>query len=326
MPPSELPPGPPVPLPPRDGVSASCVALPHGPWLTVASFLADRFPRIPADDWAARMARGEVLDEQGARVAPGDRLRAHRRLYYYRELPAEAPLPVQEDLVFADEHLVVVDKPHFLPVVPGGRYLQETVLVRTRKRLGHDDLVAVHRLDRETAGLVLLAVRPQDRDAYHAIFRARDVDKVYEAIAPWRDDLVFPLVRRSRLVERPDAFMQMVEVPGEPNAETAIDCLGRCGPGLAHYRLRPVTGQRHQLRVHMAALGLPIVGDRIYPTLQPYEEDRPDLTDPLQLLARRIAFTDPVTGAPRAFESRRVLSGSVFGHDAPSDKEELCDG
>lgn len=311
-----------TPLPPRDGVAASCVGLPDGPWLTVGAFLQDRFPQIPADDWARRMKRGEVVDERGRRVAPGHRLRAHRKLYYYRELPSEPVLPVEEEIVFQDEHLVVVDKPHFLPVVPGGRYLQQTVVVRARRRLGIDDLIAVHRLDRETAGLVLLAVRPQDRDAYHALFRDRDVDKEYEAVAPARPDLALPLVRRSRLAERPEAFMQMAEVPGEPNAETEVACLGPCGPGLAHYRLRPVTGQRHQLRVHMAALGMPIVGDRIYPVLQPFEEDRPDLTNPLQLLARRIAFTDPVTGERRAFESRRVLSATVCGHDVASDEEE----
>jgi tRNA pseudouridine32 synthase/23S rRNA pseudouridine746 synthase len=309
-----------VPLPPRDGVAASCVALPHGPWLTVATFLADRFPRIEAADWAARMARGEVVDERGRRVAPNDRLRAHRKLYYYRELAVEPPLPVHEEIVFQDEHLVVVDKPHFLPVVPSGRYLQETVVVRARRRLGIDDLIAVHRLDRETAGLVMLAVRPQDRDAYHAIFRDRGVDKEYEAVAPWHPDRPVPPVRRSRLAERADAFMQMVEVPGEPNAETGIELIRPCGPELGLYRLRPVTGQRHQLRVHMAALGMPLVGDRIYPVLQPFEEDRPDLTDPLQLLARRIAFTDPVTGQRREFESRRVLSGAVFGHDAQTDE------
>lgn len=314
------------PLPPRDGVSASVVALPHGPWLTVGAFLADRFPKIAADDWAGRMARGEVLDERGRRVKPGNRLRAHRKLYYYREVPMEPVLPVEEEIVFVDDHLVVVDKPHFLPVVPGGRYVQQTVVVRARRKLGLDDLIAVHRLDRETAGLVLLGVQPSERDAYHAMFRERDVEKTYEAVARHDPAMTFPVVRRSRMVESTDAFMQMVEVPGEPNAETRIECLGPCGPGVALYRLSPVTGQRHQLRVHMAALGLPIVGDRIYPVLQPYEEDGPELTDPLQLLARHIAFDDPITGERRSFESRRVLSGVVFGHDAASDKEELCDG
>ncbi|MET0351325.1 MAG: pseudouridine synthase [Rhizobacter sp.] len=315
----------PSPLPALDGVGASCIALPPGPWPTVTAFLVHRFPAVSEAAWVARMARGHVVDEAGAPVRPDRPFRAHLKVFYYRDLPDEPRVPFDEVVLFQDEHLVVVDKPHFLPVTPGGRYLQQTVLVRVRRRLGLDTLVPVHRLDRETAGLVVLAVRPEDRAAYHALFRERAVAKVYEAVAAWRPALPMPQVRRSRLAESPDAFMQMVEVPGEPNAETAIACLGPCGPGLAHYRLTPRTGQRHQLRVHMAALGLPLRNDRIYPVLQPQLEDdgTPGFERPLQLLARSLAFTDPVTGQPRTFESRRVLSDTVFGHDARSDEEEI---
>ena len=298
----------PVPLPSLDGVGPSCIALPPGPWPTVVDFLAERFPRVGRAEWLARMARGHVVEDGGITVHAGTLYRPHRKLYYYRHLPAEARIPFEAVLLFRDEHLVVVDKPHFLPVTPGGRYLQETLLVRLKQALGIDTLTPLHRLDRETAGLVLLSLRPQDRDAYHALFRERAVYKSYEAIAPWRSDLSWPVVRRSRLAEAA-SFMQACEVAGEPNAETRIDCLEVRGD-LARYRLEPATGQRHQLRVHMAALGLPLRHDLIYPDLQPALAPgvEPDYRRPLQLLAKTLAFRDPVTGQARRFESQRQLS------------------
>lgn len=296
-----------APLPSLNGVSPSCIALPPGPWQCVTDFLAERFARVGRAQWLARMARGHVVDEAGARVEATTPYRAHRKLYYYRDLPAEPRIPFEEVVLFQDAQLVVVDKPHFLPVTPGGRYLQETLLVRLKQSLGIDTLTPVHRLDRETAGLVLLSVRPADRDAYHALFRKREVSKRYEAVAAWRAGLSFPLRRRSRLVEAA-SFMQACEVEGEPNADTLIDCLEVRG-SLARYGLSPATGQRHQLRVHMAALGLPLLNDQIYPVLQPAlaPEAVPDYQRPLQLLARSLAFIDPVTGQARYFESQRQL-------------------
>lgn len=310
--------------PARDGVTASCIALPPGPWRTVGEFVGHRFAAVDTGEWAWRFAQGQVLGEGGETLPADAPYRPHTRIYYYRRLPAEPQLPLQEDVLYQDDHLVVADKPHFLPVTPGGRYLQETLLVRLRRRLGIDTLTPVHRLDRETAGLVVLCVRPDDRDRYHALFRERAVRKHYEAVAPWRADAAWPIVRRSRLAESPRSFMQMQEVAGEPNAHTAIEPLAQHG-AMAHYRLTPLTGQRHQLRVHMAALGMPIANDLIYPVLQPDlpEGVLPDLARPLQLLARTLAFTDPVSGRAMEFESRRRLSGAVFGHDV-ADREGGC--
>ncbi|MBT9459270.1 MAG: pseudouridine synthase [Burkholderiaceae bacterium] len=284
----------------RGGVSPSCIALPPGDWPTVLAFLQQRFAHVTADDWRERMERGEVLDAQGLTLNPDAAYRPHAKLFYYRSLAAEQPIPFEEQILFQDELLVAVDKPHFLPVTPGGRYLQETLLVRLKRRLGLDELQPLHRLDRETAGLVLFSVQPTTRNAYHGLFREREVSKCYEAIAPWRDDLPLPMTRSSRLAEG-ESFMRMREVPGEPNAHTRISLLERQG-GLARYRLEPETGQRHQLRVHMCALGLPIVNDQIYPVHQP-ELAENDYSRPLQLLARTLAFTDPVSGEARCFES-----------------------
>lgn len=289
----------------REGVGRSCVALPVGPWTTLMAFFVQRFPSIPREEWLARMQRGEVTDEQGAAVGPETVFTPHTRLFYYRSLPDEPRIPFDEAVLYQDDAIVVADKPHFLPVTPSGRYLQETLLVRLKRKLGIDTLAPVHRIDRETAGLVLFTVRPCARGAYQALFRDRAVEKRYEAIAPIRADLALPLIHASRLKEG-DSFMTMHEVAGEPNAETHIELL-ESASGLGRYGLRPKTGKRHQLRAHMAALGIPIVNDALYPTLLPYDA-APDYRRPLQLLARSLDFTDPITGRLHRFESRHRLT------------------
>jgi tRNA pseudouridine32 synthase/23S rRNA pseudouridine746 synthase len=290
------------PLPPRDGINPSVVWLPTGPWLTLMDFLLERFPNVSATIWRNRLNKGEVVSSNKERMASNNHYQAGMCLYYYREIADEENIPFFETVLHETEHLLVVDKPHFLPVMPSGKYLQETVLVRLKNRLGLADLVPIHRIDRDTAGLVLFSVNPATRDAYHALFRKREVNKTYECVAPWDPALLWPVQRTSRIVVA-EHFMQQTEVPGKANALTHIAPIEVHG-NLARYALKPVTGQRHQLRVHMAALGLPIVNDGIYPALTP---EGADYTRPLQLLAHSIAFTDPVTGVQRQFTSQRTL-------------------
>ena len=290
--------------PVRNGVGPSCIGLPGGHWPTILDFLVDRFTAVTREVWCQRMNEGEVVDEHGSLLRPGSPFEGHKRVYYYRDVPHEPPIPFEEVILFQDAHLVVVDKPHFLPVVPSGGYLNETVLVRLKRKLGIDTLVPVHRIDRDTAGLVMFSKQPETRAAYHALFSQHDIKKTYEAIAPWRADLVFPLTRRSR-IEEAGHFMLQHEVEGLANAITDLDVLEVHG-AYARYVLSPVSGKRHQLRVHMAALGLPIVGDGLYPTLTP--EGQIDYDNPLRLLAKSVEFTDPVSGEQRRFESRRQLT------------------
>ncbi|MFX1680556.1 pseudouridine synthase [Mitsuaria sp. CC2] len=302
-------------LPLRDGVAASALACPPGSWPLVLDFLAERLPLVARDDWAARMSRGDVLDDAGATLTPEAPYRAQRRLYYWRWLEDEPQVPFEARILHLDDHLLVADKPHFLPVTPKGRYVQQTLLTRLRRETGLVDLSPVHRLDRETAGLTLFSVQPATRDAYQRLFRDRAVEKVYEAIAPWRDELGarLPFEYESRLEEHPVDFMQMctVDVEGAvPNARTRVALIERLGVDRARYELRPHSGVKHQLRAQLCALGLPIEGDRIYPVLQPVE-DAVDFTRPLQLLAREIAFTDPVTGQPRRFVTSLRLAAAA---------------
>ena len=297
-------------LPTKNGVGPSVVGLPkddQSQWRTITDFLTERFPAIPRATWLQRMADGDVEDEFGVAVTPERPYKGHIRVYYYRDLEVEPRIPFDEVILHQDEHLIVVDKPHFLPVTPSGKYLQETVLVRLKRKLGIDTLIPIHRIDRDTAGLVLFSIQPATRDAYQALFRDRAVHKTYEAIAPWRPDLhhesSFPLTRHSRIVES-EGFMTQTEVEGTPNALTHIQVLEVKG-NLARYQLKPVTGKRHQLRVHMNALGLPILGDGIYPVLTP--EGQIDYENPLQLLAKSIEWLDPITQEVRRFDSQREL-------------------
>lgn len=297
--------------PTRNGVGPSWVGLTAGPWLTLLDFLSTRFPNVPRQTWLDRLARGDVLSDSGAALHPEiasqtpypTLLRQFSRLVYYREVPNEPVIPFDEVLLYQDAHLLVVDKPHFLPVVPSGGYLNETLLVRLKRKLGLDELVPIHRIDRDTAGLVMFSKQVASRAAYCQLFSQRAVQKTYEAIAPWRADLALPLVRSSR-IKPAGHFMLQHEVAGPPNAVTHIDVLQVRG-ALARYQLKPVTGQRHQLRVHMLALGVPLLNDGLYPVLTP--EGQLNYAQPLQLLAKSLAFIDPVSGQLQQFVSRRSL-------------------
>ena len=293
------------PLATRDGVAPSCVSLPAGPWPTMLAYLLQRFPAIAESEWRRRMAGRELLDEFGVPVTPERRYQPHIRLYYYRSVAHEACIPFDEVLLFQDAHLVVAHKPHFLPVTAGGQYVQEVLQVRLKRRLKIDTLQPIHRIDRETAGVVVFCVQAHERDAYHALFRQHAVQKTYQAIAPWRAELNFPQRRHSRIVQGEPFFLQR-EAQGAPNALTEVDVLEVQG-ARARYRLLPHTGQKHQLRVHMAALGLALENDPFYPEVRRAQGESDDWNRPLQLLAKSIAFVDPVTGQQRHFESPQEL-------------------
>lgn len=293
-----------MPLPTREGVGPSCIGLPHDTWPTIAEFLIERFPVITPQAWMERIEAGEVVDEHCVPVTATRRYQSPLRVYYYRTLDGEASIPFEEEVVFQDDQLLVVDKPPFVPVTPKGKYLKESLLVRLKRKLGLDDLVPLHRIDRSTSGLVLFSGKPATRGTYQSLFPERRIAKHYEAVVPWQEGVSsVPEVYRSRLVDD-DHFMRVREEPGEPNSETRIEVLN-VQDGLALLRLSPITGRRHQLRVHCLALGMPIVNDPIYPVLLPEGAD--DFARPMQLLARSLSFADPVTGAQRSFASRRSL-------------------
>lgn len=279
--------------------------------------------RLPAgDEWAtvrdhlvARLAAGAgVIDGMldAGRIVGIDGLPVPRDMpyvpgmfvWFHRDLPDEERVPFEVGIVYRDEHIVVADKPHFLATTPRGSHVAETALARLRKQLGVPALGAAHRLDRLTAGLVLFVVRPEERGAYQSLFRDRRVAKEYEAVAPYAPELILPRTVRSRIVKE-RGVLAAREVEGEPNAVSRVEVLEHQN-GRARYRLTPRTGQTHQLRVHMSSLGVPILGDPLYPVVTgPVAVG--DFRRPLQLLARVMEFTDPVTGREHRFVSPRTL-------------------
>ncbi|NIL82149.1 pseudouridine synthase [Rhodococcoides kroppenstedtii] len=291
----------PAPLPVRDGLNPTRIRMPDPPasYPTVVAYLKARFPD-DADALAAKIDAGEVVDARGTPITATTPLVPRADVWLHRDPPAEPEVPFALPVLHADRDLVVVDKPHFLATTPRGRFVVQSAVVRLRRELGNDELSPAHRLDRLTAGVLVFTARPDVRRAYQEMFAARAVTKVYEAVAPVGD---VPSLMRSRIVKTRES-LQAREVPGEVNAETRVEIVDSAGD-LALYRLRPSTGKTHQLRVHLASAGVPIVGDSLYPV--PREVAVDDYRDPLRLLARSIAFDDPITGAPRRFESARTL-------------------
>ncbi|MDX2525074.1 RluA family pseudouridine synthase [Streptomyces europaeiscabiei] len=297
-------PSPPSPLPQREGVDPVRVRLPAGEaWATVRDHLVARLS-AGARVIDAMLDAGLIVDVTGRPVPRDMAYVPGMSVWFHRELPAEERVPFAIDVLYRDEHVVVADKPHFLATTPRGSHVTETALARLRRELGIPTLGAAHRLDRLTAGVLLFTVRPGERGAYQSLFRDRRVRKEYEAVAPYDPALVLPRTVRSRIVKE-RGVMAAYEVEGEPNAVSRVELLDH-RDGRARYRLVPSTGQTHQLRVHMSALGVPILGDPLYPVLTP-PVPAGDFRRPLQLLARSLEFTDPVTGFAHRFVSPRVL-------------------
>lgn len=335
------------PLPVRNGVNATRLRLPlSGPWETIHDYVLEKFGHIDHGGITDRFLQGEVVDADGTPLSTSTPLGAAEFLWYYRSAGVETPLPVTEEILFEDEHLIAVDKPHFLPTTPAGKYVQESLLVRLRNRLDQPDLIPIHRLDRGTAGVVLLSKEPSTRGAYQLLFENRAVSKTYECVSalpagtdPQALAARFPLSVRSRIHKTKGVVVservaydvadsgkrpqdrrapkkgrrRTTPIPGA-NSSSLVELLAT-GPrpngqstgaaGVGHFHLTPHTGKTHQLRIHMALLGLGILHDRFYPELL---DDAPDdFEAPLQLLAKTLSFTDPITGQPRTFTSRRRL-------------------
>lgn len=283
----------------------STLHLPRGSWATVFECLCAHFPAIKPAVWQERIARGRVLDAQGQPISLLTAYREGFKVHYFREVPAETPIPFEESVLYVDEHVLVADKPHFLPVMPAGEYVEQTLQARLAKRLGNADLVPLHRIDRHTAGLVLFSTNRESRGQYQALFRLRQMNKCYEALALALPHLNFPLLRATRL-DAAEPFFRMQEVAGVANTETRIEVAQRLAQHWL-YRLYPVTGKKHQLRVHLAALGAPILNDPFYPEVTGAPGSPDDYSKPLKLLARGLEFDDPLTGERRSFESRLRL-------------------
>ena len=300
--------GMPSPLPVRDGVGATRLHVPlTGSWPTVAAYMVGRFFHLDPERLLERFDRGDIVRADGSPVPRDAPLGSVEFVWYYREPAVETRMPFEIEILHRDDHLVVVDKPHFLPTTPGGKFLQNSALVRLRNLLDNADLAPIHRLDRATAGLLMFSTRPATRGAYQLLFEKRQMQKVYEAVSELPENGTlpsFPVVYRNNIEKLRGQVRVQVDESKEPNSETLVELI-HADDRVVHTLLRPHSGKMHQLRVHLAALGIGILNDRFYPELQ---EDRPDDYDrPLQLLARELRFVDPISGQDRVFTTRRTL-------------------
>lgn len=281
-----------APLPVRDGVGPARLRL-HG------GNVAEEFGRRFGPAGREAVLTGGVVDARGSVLDGLTELPSGAVVYLYREMPDEVEVPFDIPVLHRDENILVVDKPHFLATMPRGGHVAQTALVRLRRDLDLPDLSPAHRLDRLTAGVLVFTVRRDVRGAYQMLFARGEVAKTYLARSSAESAGVVRQVVSNRIVKRRGILQATVE-PGEPNAETLIEPLGG---GL--YRLRPRTGRTHQLRVHMAGLGIPIHNDPLYPDII---DVRPgDFSRPLGLLAQRLGFNDPFTGRRCCFVSAREL-------------------
>lgn len=293
------------------GIKPSKLYLPHDKSFMggrLIDYLAAHFSHISLASWQQRFDSGLISLERGEPLKHDSPYLAGQTILYYRQVENEPIIPFEPNILHLDEHLLVVDKPHFLPVTPSGHYVSQTLLAKLRnhpdlQQLAVNDISPLHRLDKDTAGVMLLSVNPSSRACYHALFADRHVHKTYHAIAPTRSDLSYPFHIRSRL-ERGEPFFLTKTAQGEPNAHTMIELIENNG-AFSLYRLTPVTGKKHQLRVHMASLGMPLLNDNFYPTVK--TQGSSDFTKPLQLLAKSIAFIDPITQQARRFDSQLRL-------------------
>lgn len=276
------------------------------PYPTVLEFFAARFPKIPTETWVRRIAAGKVLNEEGRPITTDTAYVPDRRLFYFREVAEEPSVPFAEDILFQNDHLLVACKPHFLPVTPSGPYVRETLLGRLQERTGNPSLSPINRIDRETAGLVLLSKNKKTRGAYQQMFmEAGRVRKTYEAISEFVDCGGQTEWLVENRIETGEPWFRMQSCAGTVNARTRLRLVEVMG-GRARFQLFPLTGKKHQLRLHLSSLGFPIVHDRLYPHLGQKSQD--DFERPLQLLSRRIEFRDPICGSGMSFESPRHLA------------------
>jgi tRNA pseudouridine32 synthase/23S rRNA pseudouridine746 synthase len=286
--------------------TSSVVTMPAAdkPYPSILEFLTRRFPNIGNECWQQRINEGKVLAADNSPISADTPYSPDKRLFYFREVAQERLIPFAEKILFQDDHLLVACKPHFLPVIPGGGYVNECLLNRLRAGTGNDDLVPLHRIDRETAGIVMFSVNSDTRGLYGRLFANGMIDKHYQALAECnREPEKTDWTVENRIVKG-DPWFRMKVVPGQPNSRSNIRLLDVNG-NIARFDLFPVTGKTHQLRIHMGGLGFRILNDRYYPDLQPEQPD--DFENPLRLIAKTLRFRDPVSGKSMEFCSEREL-------------------
>lgn len=304
---------------------------------TIADYLIARFYPNDPQIIHARFNTGEVRLDDGTILTGDSPYMPGERIWYFRELADEPQLPSDMPVLYEDEHVLAIDKPHFLPTTPRGSYIAQTALTKLRVREQNPLLIPIHRLDRPTAGVLLFAKTVEARRPFQMMFQHRQVSKTYRAVAPVPADAAAAeqalsaegLQVRSHIQKIRDQLQvqqlseQECAAQGvEPNTLTTVKILRTFTPSAqavegwraepnrewALYDLAPHTGKTHQLRAHLNMLSSPILGDVLYPQVLPDAPDRPEY--PLQLLAYSLHFEHPITGERVDLYSGRSLTAA----------------
>jgi tRNA pseudouridine32 synthase / 23S rRNA pseudouridine746 synthase len=275
----------------------------ESPPATILDYLLAHFPQVPPRIWRERVSKGLIRLSDGTWLREDSPYRHGLTVFYRKEVPSE-PDPLEEPLIiYRDEQIIIADKPHGMPVTPAGEHVERSLIVRLQRSTRLGSLAPMHRLDRETGGILLLTIHQEARAHYHRLFADGLIEREYLAVAHIDH---YPSQNRWHVenrIEPGEPWYRQQVVEGPPNAITEIELLDLNGDtGL--FRLIPKSGRKHQLRVHMVSIGFPIVGDPFYPEIRNKRDGDP----PLQLLANRLAFIDPLSRAPRCFTSTRQLS------------------
>jgi tRNA pseudouridine32 synthase / 23S rRNA pseudouridine746 synthase len=285
-------------------------------WPSALEFLSEKFPSIPKATWLDRMTRELVHWQNGDLITVNSPCLASTHIMYYREVTSEPVIPFDHEVIYQDNEIIVVDKPHFLPVTPGGIYVNECLLNRIRKQFDNEDIVPIHRLDKDTAGLVIFSRNPMSRGCFTQLFANRQIEKSYQAVAQVNSSQSDFGNQKSwevkNHIKRGNPGFVWTQGAGDVNAYSEI-ILEDTAQDLGLFRLIPHTGKTHQLRLHMMAIGMPILNDRFYPKILPFEDKLDSETttsqfsSPLQLLASSLRFTDPLNGFKHVFKTKRHL-------------------
>jgi tRNA pseudouridine32 synthase / 23S rRNA pseudouridine746 synthase len=271
---------------------------------TMLDYLYIRFPHLERSALKTRVIEGKIFLEDRTAISTDTPYKSGITLFYYREAIEEPQIPFSERVIFQNQHILIADKPHFIPVTPSGPYVNQCLLSRLQKATGLDQLSPIHRLDMGTAGIVLFSLKRETRHLYHRLFAEGRVKREYSAVA----SIPHNMDRKEWVVEnrivRGEPWFRMQIAEGEINAITRIILL-ECRGDKGLFELLPATGKKHQLRIHLNSLGFPVINDPFYPEVR--NDLIEDYSKPLQLVAGRLSFQDPISGESMKFESEYRL-------------------
>ncbi len=275
------------------------------PYPSILEFLTSKFPNISEPVWRQRIIEGKISYKDEI-ITLNTQYKPNCHLQYYREVEKEIIIPYDEEILYQDDNIIVVDKPHFIPVTPSGNIVNESLIYRLKKKFKFEDIKTIHRLDMATAGVVMFSINNKTHNQYLNLFKERKIEKTYEAIThlPHNKNRKEWIIENEIVKSEECFFLMKIGNNGANNAKTFVR-LKEKKDNKYLFELKPITGRKHQLRLHLSQITGGIINDRFYPTL--LSEKKYDYNNPLQLLAKKLEFIDPITNKKMMFQSKKEL-------------------